>query len=80
MQRFLTFVVLFLLTVPVGLSIQGCANKNSNYCNGSGYGYNKTQPVSISLQPQTTGFRLRSRKPRNCKLPRLRTARAAGAR
>src|SRR5580658_3049097 len=56
MQRFLTFVVLALLTVPVGLSIQGCANKNSNYCNGAGYGYNKTQPVSIALQPQTTGL------------------------
>ena len=27
-----------------------------DYCNGSGYGYNKTQPVSISLQPQTTGL------------------------
>ena len=56
MQRFLTFVVLLLLTVPVGLSIQGCANKNANYCNGSGYGYLKDQPVSISLQPQTTGL------------------------
>src|SRR5271163_2629282 len=56
MQRFLTFVVLSLLTVPVGLSIQGCANKNANYCNGSGYGYSKTQPVSIALQPQTTGL------------------------
>src|SRR5580698_9353970 len=56
MQRFLTFVILAFLTVPVGLSIQGCANKNSTYCNGAGYGYNKTQPVSISLQPQTTGL------------------------
>ncbi len=56
MQRFLTFVVLSLLTVPVGLSLQGCANKNANYCNGSGYGYLKSQPVSISLQPQTTGL------------------------
>src|SRR3984885_9797721 len=56
MQRFLTFVVLLLLTIPVGLSLQGCANKNSNYCNGSGYGYLKSQPVSISLQPQTTGL------------------------
>jgi YVTN family beta-propeller protein len=56
MQRFLTFVVLVLLTVPVGLSIQGCANKNSEYCNGAGYGYLKSQPISISLQPQTTGL------------------------
>jgi hypothetical protein len=56
MQRFLTFVVLSLLTVPVGLSLQGCANKNSNYCNGSGYGYLKSQPVSIALQPQTIGL------------------------
>ena len=56
MQRFLTFLVLLLLTVPVGLSLQGCANKNSTYCNGVGYGYDKTQPVSINLQPQTTGL------------------------
>jgi hypothetical protein len=56
MQRFLTFVILILLTIPVGLSLQGCANKNSDYCNGAGYGYNNTQPVSISLQPQTTGL------------------------
>src|ERR1700753_3796984 len=56
MQRFLTFVVLLFLTVPVGLSIQGCANKNSSYCNGVGYGYTTSQPVSISLQPQTTGL------------------------
>ncbi len=56
MQRFLTFVVLLLLTVPVGLSLQGCANKNSSYCNGQGYGYNNNQLVSISLQPQTTGL------------------------
>jgi hypothetical protein len=56
MQRFLTFVVLLLLTVPVGLSLQGCANKNSDYCNGVGYGYTNGQPVSISLQPQTTGL------------------------
>ena len=56
MQRFLTFVVLILLTVPVGLSLQGCANKNADYCNGSGYGYTNSQPVSISLQPQTTGL------------------------
>jgi trimeric autotransporter adhesin len=56
MQRFLTFLILTLLTVPVGLSLQGCANKNSTFCNGSGYGYNKDQPVAISLQPQTTGL------------------------
>jgi hypothetical protein len=56
MQRFLTFVVLILLTVPVGLSLQGCANKNADYCNGAGYGYINSQPVSISLQPQTTGL------------------------
>ena len=56
MQRFLTFVVLILLTVPVGLSLQGCANKNADYCNGAGYGYTNSQPISISLQPQTTGL------------------------
>src|SRR3984957_15290578 len=59
MQRFLTFVVLILLTVPVGLSLQGCANKNADYCNGAGYGYNNSQPISISLQPQATGLSVR---------------------
>ena len=56
MQRFLTFVVLALLTIPVGLSIQGCANKNSDYCNGAGYGYTKSQPVALTLNPVTTGL------------------------
>ena len=56
MQRLVIFVALSFLTIPVGLSLQGCANKNSDYCNGSGYGYTKTQVVSISLQPQTTGI------------------------
>lgn len=55
MQRYLTVLFLFLLTVPVGFSIQGCANKNSTYCNGAGYGYTKDQLVAISLQPQATG-------------------------
>lgn len=58
MQRYLILLVLFLLAVPVGLSVAGCANKNSDYCNGAGYGYNKSQPVSITLQPQATGISL----------------------
>src|SRR5260370_42282712 len=39
MQRFLTFVVLLLLTLPMGLSIQGCAYQNSNYCSRACYDY-----------------------------------------
>ena len=76
MQRFLTFVVLLLLTVPVGLSLQGCANKNSDYCNGVGYGYTKTQPVSISLGPQTTGLSVAFSQTAQLQAPRLRTATA----
>src|ERR1700677_4686375 len=56
MQRYSTLLVLFLLTVPVGLSIQGCANKNSSFCNGAGFSYTTTQPVSITLGPQITGL------------------------
>lgn len=56
MQRFLTVFVLCLLAVPVGFSVSGCANKNSDYCNGAGYGYKKSQPVAVSLQPQNTGI------------------------
>ena len=56
MQRYLTLVVLFVLAIPVGISIQGCANKNADYCNGQGYGYKNDQLVAITLQPQTTGL------------------------
>jgi hypothetical protein len=58
MQRYLTLVVLFLFALPVGFSVAGCANHNSEYCNGAGYGYTKQQPVSITLQPQATGISL----------------------
>jgi hypothetical protein len=56
MQRYLTLLVLVLLTAPIGLSIQGCANKNQDFCNGAGYSYTTTQPVSITLGPQITGI------------------------
>ena len=72
MQRFLTFVVLLLLTVPVGLSLQGCANKNSNYCNGVGYGYIKTQPVPIIAGAADHG-------PLGCFLANLATASPHGS-
>lgn len=56
MRRYLIPIVVFLLTIPVGLSIQGCQNKNRDYCNGEGYGYPNSQLVSIILQPQTYGI------------------------
>lgn len=56
MRRFFTVFILCLLAVPVGVSVSGCANKNSDYCNGAGFGYKKSQPVAISLQPQNTGI------------------------
>jgi trimeric autotransporter adhesin len=56
MQRYSTLLVLFLLTVPIGLSVQGCANKNSSFCNGAGFGYTTSQPVSITMGPQITGL------------------------
>ncbi|WP_446741825.1 hypothetical protein [Silvibacterium acidisoli] len=58
MQRYLVLFALFLLSLPVGLSITGCQTNVSAYCNGLGYGI-KTDAVSaIDLEPKTTGISL----------------------
>lgn len=56
MRRYFTVLLLCLLAIPVGFSVSGCANKNSDFCNGAGFGYTKSQPVAINLQPQNTGI------------------------
>jgi trimeric autotransporter adhesin len=60
MRRFLAFVVLFLCSLPVGLSIAGCGHNPNNYCikNGNAYGITTSQVVYITLQPETTGLSL----------------------
>jgi hypothetical protein len=60
MRRFLAFVVLFLCSLPVGLSIAGCGHNPNNYCikNGNAYGITTTQVVYVTLQPETTGLSL----------------------
>jgi hypothetical protein len=61
MQRFFTFVLLILMSLPVGLSIAGCGkHSNATFCNGSDYGYKVGQAVSIDLEPAITGVSLNS--------------------
>lgn len=61
MQRFFALVALFLLSIPVGMSIAGCGGSNpNNYClkNGFGYGEKTTDLAAISLGPASTGISL----------------------
>src|SRR5450631_2875511 len=59
MQRFFTLIALFLISLPVGISIAGCgSNRNANYCNGLGYGVKVTDVFAIDLEPKITGISL----------------------
>jgi trimeric autotransporter adhesin len=58
MQRYLALIALFLFSLPVGISISGCATNVGAYCNGLGYGPKTDAVASISLNPATTGISL----------------------
>ena len=58
MQRFLALIALFVFSLPVGLSIAGCATNVGSYCNGLGYGPKTTTVQAIDLEPKTTGISL----------------------
>ena len=58
MQRYLALIALFLFSLPVGLSISGCATNVGAYCNGLGYGVKTDAVFSITLNPATTGISL----------------------
>ncbi len=60
MRRYLILVVLFVVTLPVQLSILGCGSNPNNFCSsfGAGFGTKKGTLVSFSLDPQQTGISL----------------------
>lgn len=60
MRRYLILVVLFVITLPVQLSVLGCGSNPNNYCNafGAGFATKKGQLVSFTLEPQQTGISL----------------------
>ena len=58
MQRFLALIALFVFSLPVGLSISGCATSVGNFCNGLGYGPKTTAVFAVDLEPKTTGISL----------------------
>jgi len=58
MRRFVTLVVLFLFTIPFGISISGCAKKGSiTYCSGD-TGPIVGQATTVTLTPRLTGISL----------------------
>jgi hypothetical protein len=58
MRRFVTLAVLFLFSIPFGISISGCGKKASiTYCSGDS-GPIVGQAVSIALTPQLYGLSL----------------------
>jgi trimeric autotransporter adhesin len=58
MQRYLALIALFVLSLPVGLSITGCQTNVGSYCNGLGYGVKTNAVAAIDLEPKTTGISL----------------------
>jgi trimeric autotransporter adhesin len=60
MRRYLILVVLFVITLPVQLSVLGCGSNPNNYCNsfGAGFATKKGTLVSFTLQPEQTGISL----------------------
>jgi len=58
MQRYLALIALVLFSLPVGISISGCATNVGAYCNGLGYGPKTNAVAAINLNPATTGISL----------------------
>lgn len=57
MRRFVIFAVLCTLSLPVGLSITGCAHDyGQNFCSGFQSGPTINQTAKITLQPATYGL------------------------
>ena len=58
MRRFVTLAVLFLFTIPFGISISGCSKKASiTYCSGD-TGPIVGQATTVTLTPKLTGISL----------------------
>ncbi len=59
MRRLLTFVVLVLSSLPIGISVAGCSKGVSvTYCNGADTGPVVGQVATIDLEPRATGISL----------------------
>jgi trimeric autotransporter adhesin len=60
MRRYFILVVLFLVSLPVQLSVLGCGSNPNNYCNtfGAGFATKKGTLVSFTLDPQQSGISL----------------------
>ena len=59
MRRLLTFVVLILSSLPIGISVAGCSKGVTvTYCNGGDTGPVVGQVTTIDLEPRLTGISL----------------------
>ena len=59
MRRFVTLALLLIFSIPVGISISGCAKKSVvDYCNGGSSGMVTGQITTINLEPRLYGVSL----------------------
>ena len=59
MRRFVTLAILFLFSIPFGVSISGCSKKSATvFCNGGDSGVPVGQVTTITLSPQIFGISL----------------------
>jgi hypothetical protein len=59
MRRFVTLALLLIFSIPVGISITGCAKKVAvDYCNGGSSGMVVGQITTINLEPRLYGISL----------------------
>ncbi|HEY0309104.1 MAG TPA: hypothetical protein VGB94_13155 [Acidobacteriaceae bacterium] len=59
MRRFVTLALILIFSIPVGISISGCAKKDTvDYCNGGSSGMVVGQITQINLEPRLYGISL----------------------
>jgi hypothetical protein len=58
MRRFYPVLVLFLLSLPMGMSVVGCKHNYATFCDGGDSGLEIGQISDIDLEPKTTGISL----------------------
>ncbi len=79
MRQFFTLIAIVLISLPVGMSISGCATNVAAYCNGAGYGPRVTDIAAIDLEPSVTGISLAYGQTQQLAAPTAKTCKGTSA-